>query len=273
MKRKVLVGIAFALAGLLLSLGQPTKEAFTEPLRVGVSRDIKNALIYVADSEGLFKRHSVDVVSREYETGILAVNDLVAGTIDIATASDFAFVLQSFKQPDLRMPATICMASDQELVVRKDRNIARPQDLKGRRVAVIRAGQTEFFLYSYLVFNGIPTGSVQVVYHTPSEMVKAMVGGTIDAALCWAPYSTEIMKQLGSKIARWPAQSGQDYYFALFAKEEFLKREPKTVERFLAALLEAEGFMAKHPDRAKSILRQRLKTDAEWARYSFSSFG
>ncbi len=45
---------------------------------------------------------------KEYEAGVLAVNDLIADKVDVATAADFAFVLQSFKHPDVRMPATIC---------------------------------------------------------------------------------------------------------------------------------------------------------------------
>ncbi len=73
----------------------------------------------------------------------------------------------------------------------------------------------------------------------------------------------EMAKQLGANGALWPAQSGQDYYVVLFAKEGFLKKQPKTMERFLAALSDAEGFITKYPDRAQAILRDRLKIDAE----------
>ncbi len=96
-----------------------------------------------------------------YESGLVAVNDLVADKIDIATTAEFAFVLQAFKHPDLRIAATICDASDHDLVVRKDRGIARPQDLKGKSVAVTRSSSGEFFFYNYLIFNRIPAGSVQ----------------------------------------------------------------------------------------------------------------
>jgi NitT/TauT family transport system substrate-binding protein len=154
------------------------------------------------------------------------------------------------------------MASDQELVVRKDRGILKPQDLKGKRVAVIRSGQTEFFLNSYLLFNRVPDDSLRVVYHTPSEMVRAMADGAIDAALCWPPYSTEMMKLLGGNGSRWPAQNGQEYYFTLFTNEDFLKKQAKTMERFLAALLEAELFITKYPEETKALLQQRLRFDA-----------
>ena len=141
----------------------------------------------LADSQGFFKKHGLDVAIKVYESGPVAVNDLIADKIDITAPAEFVFVLQSFKHPDLRVPATICVASDHDLIVRKDRGIARPQDLKGKRVAVTRGSSGEFFLYNYLIFNRIPAESVRVVYQTPYEMVKAMADGTIDAALSWPP--------------------------------------------------------------------------------------
>jgi ABC-type nitrate/sulfonate/bicarbonate transport system substrate-binding protein len=264
LKRRIPITIAAVVTGLLLSLGSPVSHVFAEPLRVGAGyRSVQSTLIYVADSQGFFKTRRVDVALKEYEAGVLAANDLIADKIDIATAGDFAFVLQSFKHPDLRMLATISISSDYDLVVRKDRGIAQPQDLKGKRVAVTRGSGPEFFLYNYLIFNRIPSGSIQVVYHTPSEMVRAMADGTIDAALCWPSYTTEMEKQLGANGLRWPAQSGQDYYFVLLAKEGLLKKRSKAIEQFLTALSDAEAFVSKYPDRAQTIVRNRFKADSE----------
>jgi NitT/TauT family transport system substrate-binding protein len=260
--------------GLLLGLEPLANRAFGEPLRLGVYRGAHSALIYLADAEGFFRKQGIDIVIKEYEAGVLAANDMVADNVDVATAAEFVFVLQSDKHPDLRMLATICAASDQELVVRSDRGIAKPLDFKGKRVAVTRGSSAEFFLYSYFTFNHIPAESVQVVYQTPSEMVKAMADGSIDAALCWPPYTTGMAKHLGVNGIRWPAQSGQDQYFALLAKAAFLKKQPKTIEKLLTALADAEAFISKYPDKARSILGDRLKADAgqlleTWSRARF----
>lgn len=261
LKKRILTGIA-VIAGLLLSLVPSVKQASSEPLRVGATPTVNCALIYLADSEGFFKKEGIDVVIKDYETGPLAVNDLVADKVDIATAVEIVLVLQSFTHPDLRIPATIGVVSNHDLVVRKDRGITRPQDLKGKRVAVTRGSSSEFFFYTYLIFNRIPAGSVQVVNLAPSEMVKAMEDGTIDAAVSWPPYPAEMERQLGAKGARWPAQSGQDAYLLLLAKEGFLKKQPKAMERFLAALSDAQRYVAKYPDRAQAIVRHRFKADS-----------
>jgi NitT/TauT family transport system substrate-binding protein len=262
-RKTILLTITVAVAGLLLSVGPSVLQVSAEPLRLGVYRGAEAALVYLADTEGFFKKRGVDVVMKEYEAGVLSVNDLIADKLDIATATEFAFVLQGFKYPDLRMPATISASTEAEFVVRKDRGVGQPRDLKGKRVAVVRGTSTEFFLYTFLIFNRIPARSVRVIYQNPSEMVKAMADGTIDAALCWPPYTNRMAKQLGANGALWPAQSGQEMYLALFAKEKFLRTQPKTMQQFLTALFDAEDFVTKYPDRAHTILRNRLKIDDE----------
>ncbi len=266
--------MGFIVAGALLWLGAFTREGLAEIIRLGVVPTPHCAVIYLAEIQGFFKKHGVDVVIRDYEAGALAVNDLIADKMDMVTGAEFVFVLQSFKNPDLRMPATFCISSDQALVVRKDRGIQRPEDLKGKRVAVTRGSSGEFFLYNYFIHNRIPAKGVQVVYYGPSEMVKAMVGGIVDAALCWPRFAGQMEGQLGAKVARWPAQSGQDYYFALFAKEHFLKKQPKMMEQCLGALLDAERFITQYPDQAHSLLRERLRLDPAsfnetWSRSRF----
>jgi NitT/TauT family transport system substrate-binding protein len=262
-----------AWAGALLLVTAPGKGASAQPLRVGATPNVHSALIYLAESEGFFKKQSIDVVVKEYELGPDAVGDLLSGHLDFATAAEFVFVLQSFQKPDIKMLSTICLVSNHDIVVRKDRGIAEPQDLKGKRIAIARGTSAEFFLYNYLIFNRIPAESVQVVHQTPLETVKAIADGTIDAAISWAPYPAEMMKQLGANGVRWPAQSGQHSYMALYARDRLLKKQPKVAERFLAALVEAESFLAANPDKASTIVRRRLKADLDsfleaWSRSS-----
>jgi NitT/TauT family transport system substrate-binding protein len=274
LKRRAIATVVFLAVAVLLSAVPSAKVVHAESLRLGFPRDISAAPIYVAESQGFFKKWGVNVVMKEYEAGVVAVNDLVADELDLATASEFVFVLQSAKHADLRMPATVCTLSVLELVVRKDRGIARPQDLRGKRVAVAQGTASEFFLFNYFVFNRIPKESVEIVYYPPSEIVKALLSGAADAAISWPPYTAEMGKQLGAKAANWPAQSGQDYYYALIAREGFLKRQPKMMEGFLSALSEAEEYIAKYPDRTQTLLLNRLKVDREtllstWSRARF----
>jgi NitT/TauT family transport system substrate-binding protein len=249
--------ILFAVVFLALS---SVKDVFAEPLRVGVTSNVHSSLIYLAESQKLFKKEGIDIIIKKYELGPSAIEDLTANRLDIAAAAEFVFVLKMFKYPDIRMLATICTVSNHDIVVRKDHGIAQPGDLEGKRVAIPRGTSAEFFLYNYLIFNRIPAESVQVAYQTPSQMVKAIAEGTIDAALTWAPHPTQMMNVLGSKGERWPAQSGQNSFVALYAMSPFLKKQPKLMEQFLSALSKSEALLAKNPEQAQAIVRHSLKS-------------
>lgn len=266
--------VACLAAGVALAILLFESSGWAATIRVAVTRHLQTALLYLADEQGFFKKRGLDIAITEYESGAAAVDDLIAGKIDIVRATEFVFVLQSLKHRDVRILAAVCSSSDMELVVRKDRGIMEPKDLTGKRVAVTRGSWAEFSLYNYLIFNGIPVGNVKIVHHGPKEMVAAMADGKIDAGIGWPPFTAEMAKRLGPQGARWPSQSGQDYYQVLFAKDGFLKTQAQAIERFVAALAEAEGFIADYPDRVQTLLRNRLKVDVEpflaaWSRTRF----
>ncbi|MGD0231080.1 MAG: ABC transporter substrate-binding protein, partial [Syntrophorhabdales bacterium] len=116
-KRKVVIGIFTAVTGTLLLLAPSVGRVLAEPVRVGVFPNLHCALIYLADSQGYFKKHGIDVAINAQESGPVAINELIANKIDIAPTAEFAFVLQAFRHPDLRIAATIYEGSDHDLMV------------------------------------------------------------------------------------------------------------------------------------------------------------
>jgi NitT/TauT family transport system substrate-binding protein len=109
-----------------------------------------------------------------YQTGIHPVEDLVAGKVDVATASEFVLAIQGFKKQDLRTIGTISASNAIEVIGRKDHGIRKPEDLRGKRVGVSKRTASEFFLNAFLSFNGIRPTEIVEVPLKPSEMVAAL---------------------------------------------------------------------------------------------------
>lgn len=264
----ILVGLGF----LLLRKGASPERV--EKLRIGVFADSICALVYVAQQQGFFKRHGVDLTIENYQTGSYAVNDLVAGKVDVATASEFALVLQGFKTGDLRAVGTISTADNVEVVARRDRGIEKPADLRGKRVGVPRNTGADFFLRTFLSFSGIRPEEIRAVDLKPSEMVEALSEGKIDA-VCWIPpFSDAVKKNLGGKVLSWSAQGGLDYFFLMITRDELIKARPRTVTGLLKGVLEAEDFLRMHEKEAQSIIERNLGLDHEavlntWAKTHF----
>ena len=233
------------------------------------------ALVYVAQEKGYFTANGLDVIVKDYEAGKLAADALIAGEADICTSADFVLVSNSFEHDNLRVLGTVALANMVELVARKDTGINQPADLKGKRVGVTRKSAGQFFLGTFLMFNGLSVQDVEIVDLTPSEIVDAVVNGDIDAGFTWEPNIFEVKSRLGANTISWPGQSGQDFYFILITKEKFIQENPQTIERFLRALIQAQDFITENEVEAKEFVARRFGyepsyVDYSWERHQFA---
>lgn len=266
MKKKriaaVIVGfiIIFAFLAFLLLKDLLLPER-VEKLRIGVTSDPISALIYIAQEQGMFKRHGLDVSVVNCRAGAYAVNDLLEGKADVAAASEFVLVLQSFKRPDLRTVGIISTSDTIEMVARADHGIKKPEDLKGKRIAATKGTNSEFFLNAFLSLNGVHPAEVQMVDLKSDDMVTALSEGKIDGAVTLFSFLEPAKRRLGDEMVSWSAQSGQDFFFLLITKNELIKARPEAITRLLKGVLEAEAFLKKNEKEARSIVERILKLD------------
>jgi len=180
-----------------------------EQIRLGTNPADYSCLIWVAEDRGYFTRSGLNVAIKEYESGVAAIQDLLADKLEIATAGEFTLVAQSFQRQDLRVLASIDRYDVIRVVARRDQGIATLPDLKGKRIGVVKGSQGEFCLARLLLFNSIPSEAVNVVDLSPSQQVKAIENNEIDAGVTWEPSISKIKDILGSNVVILPAQSGQ----------------------------------------------------------------
>ncbi|MBC8230736.1 NrtA/SsuA/CpmA family ABC transporter substrate-binding protein [bacterium] len=275
------IGAAFVIVALAVggyfwfSLEQPRKYTrAVEKLTLAAYKGDTGALVYIAQEQGYFTENGLDVTIKDYEAGKLAADALLANEADISTSADFVLVSNSFEHDNLRVLGTVALADINELVARRDRGIATPGDLKGKKIGVTRKSIGEFFLGTFLIFEGLSLADVEVVDLKPSEIVEAISAGEIDAALTWEPNIFKIKSLLGANVISWPGQSGQDFFFILLSKEEWLKEHPSAVERFLRALVQAEEFVKKNNEKAKHFVAERFDYESKyvesiWSKHRF----
>jgi NitT/TauT family transport system substrate-binding protein len=249
---------------------KPADQVKVEKLRLGFLADPLSSLLYIARDQGMFKRHGLDVSFENYEGGIYAMRDLVAGKVDVAVATEIILVFQGFKRADLRGVGAISTANNIEVIARRDRGIEKPADLRGKRAGVIKGTINDFFLNSFLTFNNIRPAEIQMVDLKPSEIVAALSEGKIDAGCLHPPFLEEAKKNLAGKALFWPAQGEQDYFFLMIAKDELIRARPRAISNLLKGLLEAEAFLKEHNKEAREIVARvsNLTPDAVADRWS-----
>lgn len=244
-----------------LSHTGPQRAAIKEKITLGVAARESSGLVYVADKKGFFKKQGLDVTLKEYPTGLSAVNDLLAGKVDVATAAEFVFVTKSFERGRLRIFSTIARSNDCQCIARRNAGIEKPGDLIGKRVGVVPGMQAEFFFSSFLSQNGIAREKIKEIKISAPEIMKAIEEARVDAVITGLN-TQDIKDLLGKNSISWSAQGFQDYYFLLISDEKFIQSRRPAVDRLLRALLEADQFVKKARPEAQEILKSSLKLSA-----------
>jgi len=232
--------------------------------------------LFVAEHQGFFVQNGLDVTFKIYDVGLNAATGLVNGEVDLASpVAEYVMVGNIFDDKNIRAIASIDEVDYALVIGRKDHGIEQVADLKGKKIGVVRGTILEFQLGRFLELNGVQTADVTLVNGTLPQSAKAIANGDLDAVMSIPPFTKSIQMQLDANAALWSAQNIQPFYCLVLAKSEWIQQHPRAVERFLAAMKQAEEFIVNHPDQAEEILQEKLSFSDEeiarvWAQNQFS---
>ncbi len=238
-----------------------------EKLTVAAYAGEAGALIFIAEDQGYFEKNGLDVTINGYGSGKACTDALIDGEADISTSAGFVFVSSSFDNADLRVLGTVATAEIKELIARKDKGITTTDDLIGKRIGVTKKSGAEFQLGIFLTFQGLSQQDVEFVDLKPSEMQEAISNGDVDAVFTWDPNVYNIKKELGENAISW--HGGEDFYFVLLTKENWIINNPAAAERFIKSLLEAKEFITDYPEESKEFVKDRFDYDLDYIDYSW----
>ncbi len=231
-------------------------------------------LIYIAQDKQLFAQNGLDVVTKDYDTGVTVTDALLTGDIDVGLSAEFPFIAKALAKEDVSIIGTVDQFSYFYLFALKDKGIAGVQDLKGKRIGTSRGTITDFYLGRFLELNHMTFEDVVLVDVSPSQIVDAMNNGTVDAVVAWSTFAKQIRQQKGSGVIEWQVQSGQASYAVLAARNDWIVSHGETIRRFLKSLYEASKIVAGQPAEAKSIVQKEMGYDnasieSAWAEHKF----
>ena len=143
---------------------------------------------YVAQEEGLFKKHGLDVRINTGPSGSAMVSFLINGQIESAFGSEIAGVSNHNLDPNVVVVAQATRLVRWLAVV--GRNVDNLDQLKGKKVGVARGSGGEVFWLAMLDKLKLNGADYTVVNVEAPEMVAALERGNIDAYAVWEPWVT-----------------------------------------------------------------------------------
>lgn len=232
-------------------------------LRLAVNPGIYSGLIAVAQEQGFFREAGLDVQMREPPSGNQCMDGLVKGEVQLATMSEYVFARRMTEAPGLRIAATIATADINEVVARADRGITTPSDLAGRRVGLPAKTAALYYFEAFLLLHGVKAGDVTMVDTPPQKVADALANGGVDAITGWDALVWQARKRFKGEVVSWLAPR-QDFHWLLVLRDGPGSLPPETVQRFLAALLQAQDFCREHPTQAKSGIAGKWGLEPEF---------
>lgn len=230
-----------------------------QPVQISASLTLSPLLLWIAQDQGFFVENGLDVEMKVATSGKTAAEAVLGGEADIAAAAEFLFARKSFKHKDLRILATTTFVHSIRLIGLKERGISRLEDIKGKKIGVALGTNGEFFLARLLTLNGMTRDDITWVDVRPPAMVESIASGAVDAVLIWPPFVQRIGHKLGDKVISFDGQPGQDYFYILLGRQDWLSRNGETARRVMAAVKRAEAWMAENPDAARTYIAKKFK--------------
>jgi NitT/TauT family transport system substrate-binding protein len=219
-------------------------------------------LLYIAASKGYFADEGLDVTIKPASHGKAALDLLAQKKVDLASAAEVPFVISVLKGDRLGIAATVAsVSSEMAVVARRDRAIAVPRDLVGKRVGVTFGTSGEYFLWAFLIRHRIAPDSVTLVDLPPGRMVQELMRGTIDAASTWEPIKSQAHVALADNALSFTEANAYTVTHVVVGTSQFLQAHPDVIEKLVRAALKAEEFNRAQPQLAQALVADQLKLD------------
>ena len=246
--------VTAAWSGLIRLPGQSV-----ESITLGEGAQPVFALIYVAETKGYFEDEGLDVIYQTFATGRDALASVIRGETDVATVFETPVVLRVSEGAELGVVTSLHASTrNTALIARRDRGIERPEDLRGKRIAVTKNTNGEFFLFLYLTSQGIELSDVTIVDTPPYEIVDALSAGKVDAAATWNTHLYDARQAFAPDEAVVFVSDVYTGISMLAAKREFIDARRPALRKMLRALVRAERFLRQNEDEAVDIVIRRF---------------
>ena len=251
---------AIGLVLLLLSVGCKQQEAPKQEVVALESVSIcygAPALVpmVVAEKQGFFSKQGLAVTAREFVMGRDALESMLKGECDLATAAEPPVVEYALQRDDFRIISAMQSSDNMiRIVSRADRGIAAPKDLRGKRIGTVKGTNAHYFVELFLAKHGLSPKEVAIAFMKSDELLGALTSGQVDAIAMTSKVIIQTQEALQDKAVLMEEPGLYRNFLMLLVTTDLLKKRPVVAEKFLRALAQAEDFIRQHPDAAQACV-------------------
>ena len=172
---------------------EPTVEPVT--LRIGYMPNYASLWgVLSAIEQGCFAEEGITIELTEFADGPSEIAAMEGGSIDLAYIGKGAHRLCILGSAVIFAPSSVHTVD--KVVCMPDSGIQSVEDLRGKTIAFNPGSSSESTFNNALAVGGLTVDDVTAMSLGIDNIVPAAISGSIDAAVCWNPYSGQILQQV-----------------------------------------------------------------------------
>ena len=250
----------------------PQSAAESRVIRIAVSQTPLSSPFLIAESKRLFNQQGLDVELVPCIGGNKCMSLLLERKVDFATASETVFMFSSFEHPSLRLITSFVESdNDVKLLTLSDTEVTSLASLAGKKVGVVKASASEFFLDSLLILNGVDSAKVERIYFKPNQLVEALLTTKVDAIAAWEPYGYELNSTVPAQVLQLPSRGVYNLSFNLIGFE-LTANQQQAIPALLAALEQANLYLSAHPKQSQMMISEGLDISFRQLNWSWQDY-
>jgi NitT/TauT family transport system substrate-binding protein len=230
--------------------------------------------LWVARDQGFFAKYGIESEPVLLRNGAYLVTGMASGDIQIGRTAGAAVLSAVAAGHDLKMLATFSSRNSYDVVVRP--NIKRPEDLRGKKLAINSiGGGTWIGAMLWLEYFGIDTQRDQILLQSIGDQgmqSQALETGVVDCVFVDSVYS-KLLKQKGMNIIAESQELKQPLVSqSTIMPNTLLRQHPDIAEGYLKGEIEGIAFAVAPKNKPAVIktLMRRLRVDAAAAEEGYS---
>jgi ABC-type nitrate/sulfonate/bicarbonate transport system substrate-binding protein/LysM repeat protein len=256
------VGTTFTRAS--VSIAAETSAA--QPLRkvvIGYSSiSPASSSVWFAHEGGFFRKNGLDAQLIFIESGSRMVQTLISGDVVAAQVGGAPVIQSNLQGSGVLIIGGLLNTMDYKFVVSRD--ITRPDQLKGKTVAVSRVGSSSDFATRYALdkYGLVPDKDVAILQiGSQPARFSALETGKIHGVMIAIPLTAKAAKMGLNTLADLQMLGLEYLHASLAVSQNLIKTQPELVRNVLKSFVEGIHYAKTHRREAIGILGKYLKID------------
>lgn len=251
MNRTKLSGFVITLLLFFLSIALPAPAATAPDKLVGIhsSRVMSQSFPWVAQEAGLFKKYNLDFNLVFISSSSIVTAALLGGDAEMTVTGGIGNVAAFVKgSTDVVFTGGVKNVMTQTLVA--SGNIRKPEDLRGKRIAVSRiGGNSHYFTVQALRRYGMEPNRDYSFLQTGGdpETLTALLSGSLEVANLTPPTDAQAIAKGFHYVVYGPDLKIPYSATAFVTKRSVIQKRPQVIGNFMRAMAEASKIV--HTDR------------------------